>query len=145
MTTVDEAFYVITRTGKRELLSLDKITERNLSIINRPPKIEHVNAYDLTLEVSKGLKRNMSTSEIDEFAIDRASSMGISNPYYLEVASRLAIDNHQKNTLKSFYDKMKLAYLYVNNHNKSQPLLNSKFFKFVETYQNDLENMIDYS
>ena len=121
------------------------------------------------LEESKRLTPGITTSEIDEDIINLSASMGISNPYYLTVAGRLAVDNHQKNTLKSFRDKMKLAYRHTtkvfrkpdlslvlsdktqaeNNfeltYMKHAPLITSKFFEFVETYQNELEAMIDYS
>jgi len=137
--------FVITRTGKKELLDTEQISLRIRELIEREPKIPNVDPDELVLKVCGGLKKDMTTSEIDEYASNVSASMGISNPYFLLLAGRLAIDNHQKNTLRSFYDKMKLAYLNIDEDGHPSPLLNSEFFRFVEKNADELEKMIDYN
>ena len=141
----DEVIYVITRTGKIELLDPNQITNRLKLLINRQPAIPHVNPYQLMLTVSSGLKSKMHTSDIDEYAANVAASASVTNPYYLKVAARIAIDNHQKNTIRSFVDKMRRAYLYKDKDGKITPLLSAEFFKYVECHQDEIEKMIDYS
>lgn len=139
----DEDFFVVTRTGKRELLDTNKITNRIKYLINLEPKINHVNAHEIMLEVSKGITHNITTYEIDEYAATVCANLSLRNPYYMKVASRIAIDNHQKRTKRSFVDKMREAYM-RNVNGKITPLLNSNFYKFVEKFQDRIELLIDY-
>lgn len=141
----EEVTYVITRTGRKEPLNTDQITKRLRTLINKAPKIPHVNPYDLMLDVCKGLKSGISTYEIDEYAANASASLSISNPHYLSIAARIAIDNHQKNTMRSFVDKMRKAYLNVDDECKVSPLINEEFFKYVEEHQDFIESVIDYS
>lgn len=142
----DEVMYVITRTGRKVPLDTNQITERLRNLINRKPKIPHVNPHALMLEVCKGLSNGISTYEIDEYAANASASLSVTNPYYLKVAARIAIDNHQKNkTERSFIDKMRRAYLNLDEDGKISPLLSSEFFKYVEENQDAIEKIIDYS
>ena len=134
---------VITRNGVAEELNLSKITDRIQSLINMEPRIEHVSASYLTLIVCNNIKNEISTYEIDEYSANAAASLSIGNPHYLKVAGRIAIDNHQKNTLRNFVDKMAIAY-----RNKAggvfNPLLNERFYKFAEKHHEFIDSIIDY-
>ena len=141
----DEKIFIITRTGKAELLDPNKITERLQELIERKPRINHVNPFDLMLKVCSGLKSGMKTFEIDEYTGNIASSLAINNPHYMELASRIAIDNHQKNTQRSFIDKMRLAYLRSDKNGDIHPLLSKEFYNYIEKHQDQIEPMIDYS
>lgn len=141
----DDVMTVITRTGKLEPLDTNQITNRLQSLMNRKPKIYHVNPYKLMLEVCKGLKSGITTYDIDEYAANASASLSINNPYYLKIAARIAIDNHQKNTDRSFVDKMRKAYLYRDNDGMHSPLLDAAFIKYVEEHQDAIELMIDYT
>lgn len=141
----DDVMYVITRTGRREALDTNQITKRLQSLINRPPKIPHVNPYELMLEVCKGLKSGIMTYEIDEYAANASASLSITNPYYLKIAARIAIDNHQKNTQRSFVDKMRKLYLNRDLAGEINSLVAQEFFKYVEEHQDFIERTIDYN
>lgn len=140
----EEAIYVITRTGQRELLNLNKITDRLQKLARRHPKINHINAYELMLKVGTGLKSEITTYEIDEYTANAAASMSITNPYYMKLASRIIIDNHQKITLGNFLDKMKLAYFRKDHSGIISPLLSKEFFNYVEDNHNTIQKFIDY-
>jgi len=141
----DEALFVITRTGKRELLDPIKIARRLQTLMNRPPKIHHVNSFELMKEVTKGLCSNITTSQIDEYTAAAAASLTLSNPYYMKLASRLIVDNHQKNTDRSFTDKMRKLYFHRGHNDVHTPLVSSEFYNYVEEHQDFLEPIIDYS
>ncbi len=141
----EENMYIITRTGKKELLDTTQIVKRLQNLINKTPKIPHVNPFDLMLEVSGALKSGMSTYEIDEYSARVAASRGITNPYYLKVAARIAIDNHQKNTQRSFVDKMRCLYLNQDEKGKINSLVAQSFFKYVEEHQDFIERTVDYT
>jgi len=142
----DEIMFVTTRTGRKENLDPNQITVRIQNLVEKEPRINHINPFKLMLEVCKGLKSGISTFEIDEYTANTCASIAISNPYYLAFAGRLAIDNHQKATDFSFLEKMKKAHENLDTEDKSSfPLLNDTFIQFVEKNQQALESMIDYS
>lgn len=141
----NEEVLVITRTGKKEPLDMNQITNRLQHLCNRSPKIHHINPYNLMSEICKGLKSNITTWEIDEYAANASASLSVGNPYYLKIAARIAIDNHQKNTQRSFVDKMRNAYLNKDYNNNVNSLISSEFFKYVEAHQDFIENTIDYN
>lgn len=140
----EENIYVITRTGKRELLDTNKITERMRRLVRKKPYIHRVNAHEVMLNISSSISSGISTYEIDEHSANTCASMSIDNPYYAKLAARIAIDNHQKNTKRSFIDKMKEAYLRKDKSGKITSLISSDFYKFVEKHQDAIEPMIQY-
>jgi len=140
----DENIYVVNRLGKLEVLDTNRITSRIKSLTNKKPVIRHVNASEITLSVCAGLKSGITTYEIDEYAANKAASMALTNPAFLKVAARIAIDNHQKNTMRSFVDKMKQAYMRTDSTGAINPIINKEFYKFVEEFQDVIERCIDY-
>jgi len=140
-----EIINVITRTGKKEPLNPNKITERLIKLIGKEPKISHVNPYELMTKVTGSLADNITTTEIDEYIGNCCASMSIANPFYLKLASRIVVDNHQKNTHRSFHDKMKMAYYRKDSQGRISSLLSEEFYKYVENHQDYLESIIDYS
>lgn len=141
----DEQIYVRTRTNKLELLDPNKITIRLQNLIKRHPKITNVNASELMLNVLPGIKSYITTTEIDEYSSNIAASLSVSNPHYMKLAARIIIDNHQKNTDRSFVDKMRKAYLREDKKGNIAPLVSERFFKYVEEHQDYIEPLIDYS
>lgn len=137
--------HVITRTGVKEPLNIIEIINRINNIISRSPVIENVDPQYLVTQVVKNIKDLMHTSEIDEYVAAVAASTSIKNPSYMQLASRLAVDNHQKNTDHSFIDKMKKAYLRVDVKGKVSPMLSRDFYKYVEEHKEAIENIINYS
>jgi ribonucleoside-diphosphate reductase alpha chain len=141
----EEHIIIITRNGRKDTLKLDLITKRLKELSNKTPVIKHINVETVTLAVGNSIKSHITTSDIDEHAANVCSSMSLTNPYYGKLAARIAIDNHQKNTMGSFIDKMRLAYCSKDLLGKKVNLINQKFFDFVEHYQNDIQSMIDYN
>lgn len=140
----DENMYVITRSGEREELSLDKITNRIKKLINMNNKINHVNAHEIMMHVTKGIANNITTAKIDEYAANQSASLGLSNPYYLQVAIRIAADNHHKKTLNTFTDKINLMYN-IKYTDSGMEMISDNFHTFVNKYSEEIESMIDYN
>lgn len=134
---------VINRLGKEEPLDVNKIVSRVRILINREPKIENLNAFEVMGRVTEKLTNKIPTCVIDDYIASLCASASISNPYYGKLANRIAVDNHQKNTRRSFIDKMKEAYLNKFD-NEYYPLVSSEFMKYVEEHQEFIENAIDY-
>jgi hypothetical protein len=134
---------VINRLGKEESLDVNKIVSRIRILINREPKIENLNAFEVMGKVTEKLINKIPTCVIDDYIASLCASASISNPYYGKLSNRISIDNHQKNTRRSFVDKMKEAYLNKFDNN-SYPLVSSKFMEYVEEHQEFIESIIDY-
>ena len=138
------AIYVITRTGKREVLNLNKILKRLEKLQKKTPAIENINTHELTIKVCSGIHTGITTYEIDEYAGNTAASMSLSNPNFMQLATRIVIDNHQRQTQRSFIDKMRRAYLRKDSNGNIDPLLSEQFFKFTEEHADEIEAMINY-
>jgi ribonucleoside-diphosphate reductase alpha subunit len=151
----DEIITVITRSGKREIINPNKILERLNVLIGRPPTINHVHPYNLMLEVIQRIRNNISTTEIDDMTANYAASKSITNPYYMQLATRIIVDNHQKNTSTCFFDKMEKAYhrtvVYpdilsnTGSYTKTKPLISSEYYEYVKLHKDYIESIIDYS
>ena len=131
-----DVIYVINRTGKREELDPVQISRHIKDLAGRVPAIPHCNAQFLMLEVCKGLTSDISTFELNEQLARISADLSLTNPYYLTLASRIAIDNYHKNTMRSFVDKAQMC--------KDAGLLSGSFMRFVHEHADEIEAMIDY-
>jgi ribonucleoside-diphosphate reductase alpha chain len=129
--------YVINRHGVRELMQIDKITERIRSLVEQAPRIAKINPAEITLKIAAGLHDDIHTSEIDNYAA-RYAANEVSDPNYILLAARIVIDSHQKNTLHSFVDKMGQAY--KDKHN----LISKEFYAYVQKHRAAIESIIKY-
>jgi len=141
----DTITYIYTRSGKHEPLSFDKITNRLLDLINIEPKILHVNAYELTKQVCCNIINDMHTYEIDEYIANRCASISISNYNYQILASRLAMDNHQKQNSGNFLQKTTSAYNRLDAKGRPNSLVSKEYYSFVLANSIWIHEIIDYS
>jgi ribonucleoside-diphosphate reductase alpha chain len=132
----EECIYVTNRAGRREELDPVQIARHIQNLAARDPKIAHINAQFLMLEVCKGLTSNITTAELNEQLARISADLSLTNPYYLTLAGRIAIDNYHKNTLRSFVDKMQMC--------RDAGLLSGGFMRFVRENADALEAMINY-
>src|ERR1700712_380360 len=104
--------YVIKRNGKKESIKFDKITARieKLSYSLSPL----VNVIDVAKKVIEGIYDGVTTSELDNLAAETAASLTTKHPDYALLASRIAVSNLHKNTIKSFSETMRLLHAYID-------------------------------
>ena len=133
----EECIYVTNRAGHREELDPVQIARHIKNLAAREPEIVHINAQFLMLEVCKGLTSNITTGELNEQLARISADLSLTNPYYLTLAGRIAIDNYHKNTMRSFVDKMQMG--------RDAGLLAGGFMRFVRENADELEDMIDYN
>lgn len=137
---------VETRTGTIEPFDVDQISHRIDRLINRAPRLENIRRNDLILQVCRGLPAGLlKTSDIDDECARIASDMCVRSPQFLDLAARILIDNHQKNTARSFTDKMRAAYTRRDAAGHIYPLINKRFYKYCAEHQDAIETMLDYS
>src|SRR6195952_383414 len=123
--------YVIKRNGKKESIKFDKITARieKLSYSLSPL----VNVIDVAKKVIEGIYDGVTTSELDNLAAETAASLTTKHPDYALLASRIAVSNLHKNTVKSFSATMKALYFYVDpKSQQAAPLLADDVWELIE-------------
>lgn len=137
--------FVIKRNGNREEVVFDKIYKRIKYLVQEPYPLPGINIHSLAQNVIQGIYNEIHTEEIDAYSSNIAASLSVKHREYGILAGRIAVNNHHKNTLTSFKDKMDLLYLRKDINGEVCPLLDDKFYKFVKKNQKELEKHIDYS
>ena len=135
--------HVIKRNGKKETIKFDKVTARieKLSYSLSPL----VNAIDVAKKVIEGIYDGVPTTELDNLAAETAASLATKHPDYATLASRIAVSNLHKNTIKSFSETMKKMYLYIDKSNgKKSPLLADDVWQVIEDNAEVLDSTIIY-
>jgi ribonucleoside-diphosphate reductase alpha chain len=104
--------YVIKRSGQKEPVMYDKVTERvrRLCYGLNP---DFVVPQRVTKYVIGGIFDGVTTSQLDELAAQTSASMTPIHPDYAVLAARIAISNLHKNTKKKFSDVISDLYNYV--------------------------------
>lgn len=96
---------VIKRNGEECEIEFDEILRKIKTLSDMTPKL-NIDAGKLTHEVISLIYDGITTSELDEFTASTAASMALYNNDYNELAGRIIINNHIKNTPDSFSKAM---------------------------------------
>src|ERR1044072_4205950 len=123
--------FVIKRNGKSESVKFDKITAR---IQKRSYGLSAlVDVIDVAKKVIEGIYDGVTTTELDNLAAETAASLTIKHPDYALLASRIAVSNLHKNTVKSFSETMRMLYNYTDkNTGRRMPLLSDDVMEVME-------------
>jgi ribonucleoside-diphosphate reductase alpha chain len=136
--------YVIKRDGKKESVKFDKITARieKLCYGFNPAMVDPI---DVAKKVIEGLYDGVTTSELDNLAAETAASLTTKHPDYALLASRIAVSNLHKNTLKSFSETMRRLHGYVDNKTgKNASLLADDVWEVIKANAELLDSTIIY-
>ena len=125
---------VVKRNGVKCDVEFDEITRKIRTLSEKTPKLE-IDAAKLSMEVISLIYDGITTSELDEFTASTSASMSLYNPDYGELASRLIINNHHKNTSESFCDTMYSLEHYIS----------SDILTLCKNNKEKIDNLIDYS
>ena len=136
--------YVIKRDGKKETVKFDKITARieKLCYSLNPALVDPI---DVAKKVIEGLYDGVTTSELDNLAAETAASLTTKHPDYALLASRIAVSNLHKNTIKSFSETMRRLHGYVDaKTGKNASLLADDVWEVIEANAELLDSTIIY-
>ena len=99
---------VITRSGKHEDVRFDFITAKlqNLSNENIWGRKLNTDPVYIAQNICSLIYDGITTTELDDFSASFSATLFKEDPDYLLLASRIAVNNHHKNTLNSFKDKI---------------------------------------
>jgi len=132
---------VIKRNGQKENISFDKI-------LNRVKKLGasdlSVNYTSLVQKIIDRLYDEIPTTQIDELTAQQCASLITTHGDYGELASRILVSNHHKNTPKTFHKTMSQLYHFKDINNKQYPLISHELWELVDNNKDRLENIINY-
>ncbi len=135
--------HVIKRNGRTESIKFDKVTARIEKLSYSLSSL--VNPIDVAKKVIEGIYAGVPTTELDNLAAETAASLATRHPDYAILASRIAVSNLHKNTIKSFSETMKNLYLYVDKKNgKKTPLIADDVWQVIEENAELLDSTIIY-
>ena len=137
--------FVVKRKGTTEPANFGKIQQRLQWLKEDPVDLPNVNDAELAQMVIKNLRNNMHTSEIDNYSATLCASLSTVHTDYGILAGRIAINNHHKNTLNSFRDKIDCLYLRKDWSDHICPLVTDEFYKFVKKHHFEIDKAIDYN
>ncbi|HTI11547.1 MAG TPA: ribonucleoside-diphosphate reductase subunit alpha [Puia sp.] len=132
------------RNGKRESVKFDKITARIEKLCYGLDR-RFVNSIDVAKKVIEGLYDGVTTTELDNLAAETAASLTVKHPDYALLASRIAVSNLHKNTIKSFSGTMQLLYECIDGKTGKQvPLLSDDVWDIIHKNAELLDSTIIY-
>jgi ribonucleoside-diphosphate reductase alpha chain len=105
--------FVIKRDGTRESVKFDKITAR-IQKLSYGLDPNHVDPILVAKKVIDGVYDGVTTSELDNLAAETAASLTVRHPDYALLASRIAVSNLHKNTIKSFSKTIEELFYYID-------------------------------
>lgn len=133
---------VITRSGVEEPMRFDKIADR----LDQFTKDLHtvVDTADITRNVILRIYDGVTTTELDELTIQYCLQHALDHPDYGKLASRIAIDNHHKETSASFLSVCQMLMANKDLNGDSSSLICQDLMDIVSENHLQLESMIDY-
>ncbi|CAD5225632.1 unnamed protein product [Bursaphelenchus okinawaensis] len=132
--------YVIKRDGRKQMMLFDKITHRIESLsygLNR----EYVDPIEITKVVVQGIFDGITTSQLDEYAANIASTLSVEHPDYMTLAGRIAVSNLQKETSKKFSEVIEVLYNNVS-YGEKKPLVSEELYHVVMKNAKRLDDSI---
>jgi len=135
--------FVEKRNGKRESVKFDKVTARieKLSYSLSPL----IDAIDVAKKVVEGIYDGVPTTELDNLAAETSASLTTKHPDYALLASRIAVSNLHKNTIKSFSETMEKLYNYTDKGTgKRTPLIAEDVYQIILDNAELLDSSIIY-
>ena len=136
--------HVVKRNGSTEEVSFDKIYQRLKYLVFEPTVLKSVNTHMIAQHVIQGLYDNVTTTDIDKRSSVVCANLSVQNYEYGILAGRISVNDHHKNTLTSFKDKIDKLYFHTNKSGKSVPVISTGLYKFVKKNQQAIEDYIDY-
>jgi len=136
--------YVIKRSGKKEPVSFDKITERLNKLCDESPPL-NIDPVRISQKVVSGVYPGVTTRELDVLAAETAAYSATEHPDYSKLAARIEVSNLHKNTSGAFSETAEKLYSYINPRtNLPGPLLSDSTIEIIRKYADEIENAIDY-
>ena len=136
--------FVIKRSGIKEPVKFDKITER----INKQVKDGEESILDASLVAQKvvaSIYSGINTEELDIETAKICANLNTLHPLYSKLAGRILVSNLHKKTSDNFIDKLNTVQKITSELSDSGiGLLDKKYLEWVNQNKDELNEMIDY-
>lgn len=136
--------YVIKRSGIHEPIHFDKITRR-ISKLLYGGLDKNIDPAIITQKICSQIYSGITTTELDNLTSRICMNLLFEHPDFGILGGRIAISNHQKNTPELFSEVVRLLSNNKDLHNDTSSLVNEEFIAITKLYENELQNMLDYS
>jgi ribonucleoside-diphosphate reductase alpha subunit len=137
---MDQIMQVVKRDGRREDVAFEKVQQR----INNVAKGLHVNTTKVAQGVLTRIVDGITTTELDNITANLAYSWTTTHPDYGDLAARIAISNHQKNTPATFLAAVNVLADVKDATGAQASLLDPEFLSVVRAHADVIEARIDY-
>ncbi len=135
--------FVVKRNGKHESVKFDKITARIQKLSYGLSPL--VDVIDVAKKVIEGIYDGVSTTELDNLAAETAASLTTKHPDYALLASRIAVSNLHKNTIKSFSETMQQLHEYTDKATgRKMPMIADDVMEIINANAEVLDSSIIY-
>jgi ribonucleoside-diphosphate reductase alpha chain len=123
--------YVHTRSGEKEPIKFDKITDR-ISRLAKGLNSDFVDSSIIAQKVINGIYDGITTRELDQLAAETAAYLATQHPDYNKLAGKIAVSNLHKETKGCFSEVIKSLYSYVNPATgEKSPLVSDELYNAV--------------
>ena len=133
---------VTKRDGALEEVSFDKVLRR---IQMFSDDLDGADAFAIAQKVVARIYDKVPTRELDELAAQICSSLMTEHPDYGQLAARITISNHHKNTSPSFSETITAMYNAKDRMGDNTPLVSDELYAVVQANKEKLNNIIDYT
>ncbi|MDO9000864.1 MAG: ribonucleoside-diphosphate reductase subunit alpha [Bacteroidota bacterium] len=136
--------FVLKRDGTRESVKFDKITAR-IQKLSYGLEPSHVDPILVAKKVIDGVYDGVTTVELDNLAAETAAGLTSRHPDYAQLASRVAVSNLHKNTIKSFSKTIEALHNYIDpKNNLPASLIADDVYEIVMNNAHTLDSSIIY-
>ncbi len=123
--------YVNTRSGEKEPIKFDKITERIEQLCFDLDR-SFIDPMKIAKKVIEGIYDGITTKELDQLAAETAAYLSTQHPQYATLAGRIAVSNLHKETRGCFSENIKSMYHYHNPvTGEYSPLVSTELYEAV--------------
>ncbi len=134
--------YVITRSGQREPVKFDKITER-IEVLAFELDSKFIDPVKVTQKVIEGIYDGISTKELDQLAAETAAYLSTQHPDYAVLAGRIAVSNLHKETRGCFSENIKAMFHHTSEKTgEPAPLVSEELYQAVMKYAERLDKAV---
>ncbi|MEI8136110.1 MAG: ribonucleoside-diphosphate reductase subunit alpha [Bacteroidota bacterium] len=136
--------FVLKRDSTRESVKFDKITAR-IQKLSYGLEPSHVDPILVAKKVIDGVYDGVTTIELDNLAAETAAGLTSRHPDYAQLASRIAVSNLHKNTIKSFSKTIEALHNYIDpKNNLPAALIADDVYEIVMNNAHTLDSSIIY-
>jgi len=134
---------VLKRNGTLADVRFDEITDRIAKLCTGLDSC--IDPVTITQDISRSIHDGITTSELDQLTAEFCAVKAMKHPDYGILASRIAINDHQKNVLHycpTFIDSINGLWGNYDKHGKHIPLISNEVYEICDRNQEFLNQMI---